>query len=78
LFIIESVQIAGQKLEFREEIQLQIFWQRSHLSGADSIEDHLKHNRTLPASSPFLASRDFSCFVAKSSAICINSALHPI
>ena len=73
-FILHSLQIPWQKLKFRKQVQLQILWQNCHFPGADSIEDHLKHNSTLPAEHPFLASSEFRCCVAKSSSIWLNFA----
>ena len=76
--ILHSLQIPWQKLKFRKQVQLQILWQSCHFPGTDSIEDHLKHNLTLPAEHPFLASSEFLCCVAKSCPIWLKSNFAPM
>jgi hypothetical protein len=42
---IEVVEVFRQDLKFREQIELESFWQGGHLGGAQFVEDDLEHFR---------------------------------
>ena len=52
------IEVAGQELEFRQQVELEVLRQRGHFPGADPVENHLEHAAEIRARPRRLASRD--------------------